>query len=70
MPSQNAKVTQRIGVTTSPCHTASQREGRTIWAGSSRTTSRGDRRQRATTFTSTDDFEVEGKKLAAGPTPS
>ena len=68
MPSQNAKVTQRIGVTDfTVSYSRPNVKGRTIWGGLVpydkpwRTGA-----NRATTFTSTDDFEVEGKKLPAG----
>jgi len=68
LPSQNAKVMQRIGVTDfNVSYSRPNVKGRVIWGGLVpydkpwRTGANA-----ATTFTSTDDLEVEGKKLAAG----
>jgi len=68
LPSQNAKVMQRIGVTDfDVSYSRPNVKGRKIWGGLVpydkpwRTGANA-----ATTFTSTDDLEVEGKKLAAG----
>ncbi|HUM03748.1 MAG TPA: DUF2911 domain-containing protein, partial [Thermoanaerobaculia bacterium] len=68
LPSPNAKVVQRIGVTDfTVSYSRPNVKGRVIWGGLVpydkpwRTGANA-----ATTFTSTDDLEVEGKKLAAG----
>jgi hypothetical protein len=68
LPSQNAKVMQRIGVTDfNVSYSRPNVKGRVIWGGLVpydkpwRTGANA-----ATTITSTDDLEVEGKKLAAG----
>jgi hypothetical protein len=68
VPSQHAKVTQRIGVTEfSVSYSRPNVKGRVIWGGLVpydkpwRTGANA-----ATAFTSSDDLEVEGKKLAAG----
>jgi hypothetical protein len=68
LPSQNAKVMQRIGVTDfTVSYSRPNVKGRKIWGDLVpydkpwRTGANA-----ATTITSTDDFEVEGKKLAAG----
>jgi hypothetical protein len=68
VPSQNAKVMQRIGVTDfDVSYSRPNVKGRTIWGGLVpydkpwRTGANA-----ATIFSSTDDLEVEGKRLAAG----
>ncbi len=68
LPSQNAKVMQRIGVTDfNVSYSRPNVKGRKIWGDLVpydkpwRTGANA-----ATTFSSTDDLEVEGKKLAAG----